>query len=308
MTSAGRAPTMVGARYLGVADEVAVGELGALRVAGRAGGVEDHRGVLVVTLHDLVIRGDRGQQIGEAAPVHDDGFRLGLFGAAAGLVRERMPGEHQPGPGVAQIIGDLPRLEQRVHRDDHAAGAEHPVVHHGDLGDVRPHDPHPVARFETAFVQQPGDLGARLVQGPVGHRGVVHPHGHPSGVGPGRVRQILGQVRHGFIVRPAAQAVVGPRYQACPRALVRRHNRCASGPRNRAHPRVASTLSASPPRLSVMDKPPVRQAGAFQIGFSVAHLRYFADLTRTYAIERTGPLLRVPPGCPQDRLHRRSPT
>ena len=39
---------------------------------------------------------------------------------------------------------------------------------------------------------------------------------------------------------------------------------------------------------------PVRQAGAFQIGFSIAHLRYFADLVRTYAFERTGPLLKVP--------------
>ena len=39
---------------------------------------------------------------------------------------------------------------------------------------------------------------------------------------------------------------------------------------------------------------PVRQAGAFQIGFSIAHLRYFAGLARTYAFERTGPLLRVP--------------
>ena len=39
---------------------------------------------------------------------------------------------------------------------------------------------------------------------------------------------------------------------------------------------------------------PVRQAGAFQIGFSIAHLRYFADLASTYAFERTGPLLKVP--------------
>jgi acyl-CoA reductase-like NAD-dependent aldehyde dehydrogenase len=39
---------------------------------------------------------------------------------------------------------------------------------------------------------------------------------------------------------------------------------------------------------------PVRQAGAFQIGFSIAHLRYFADLARSYAFERTGPLLKVP--------------
>jgi acyl-CoA reductase-like NAD-dependent aldehyde dehydrogenase len=39
---------------------------------------------------------------------------------------------------------------------------------------------------------------------------------------------------------------------------------------------------------------PIRQATAFQIGFSIAHLRYFAGLARTYAFEHTGPLLRVP--------------
>ncbi|MGO9221305.1 MAG: aldehyde dehydrogenase family protein [Streptosporangiaceae bacterium] len=39
---------------------------------------------------------------------------------------------------------------------------------------------------------------------------------------------------------------------------------------------------------------PVRQAGAFQIGFSIAHLRYFAGQARSYAFERSGPLLRAP--------------
>jgi aldehyde dehydrogenase (NAD+) len=39
---------------------------------------------------------------------------------------------------------------------------------------------------------------------------------------------------------------------------------------------------------------PVRQAGAFQIGFAIAHLRYFADQARSYAFERSGPLLKVP--------------
>jgi acyl-CoA reductase-like NAD-dependent aldehyde dehydrogenase len=39
---------------------------------------------------------------------------------------------------------------------------------------------------------------------------------------------------------------------------------------------------------------PVRQAGAFQIGFSIAHLRYFAGQARSYAFEHTGPLLKVP--------------
>jgi acyl-CoA reductase-like NAD-dependent aldehyde dehydrogenase len=39
---------------------------------------------------------------------------------------------------------------------------------------------------------------------------------------------------------------------------------------------------------------PVRQAGAFQIGFSIGHLRYFAGQARSYAFEQPGPLLQVP--------------
>ena len=38
----------------------------------------------------------------------------------------------------------------------------------------------------------------------------------------------------------------------------------------------------------------LRQAGAFQIGFALAHLRYFADQARSYGFERPGPLLRAP--------------
>jgi acyl-CoA reductase-like NAD-dependent aldehyde dehydrogenase len=38
----------------------------------------------------------------------------------------------------------------------------------------------------------------------------------------------------------------------------------------------------------------LRQAGTFQLGFSVAHLHYFAELARTYDFERPGPPLKVP--------------
>ena len=61
---------------------------------------------------------------------------------------------------------------------------------------------------------------------------------------------------------------------------------------------IADRLSERIDDLAVLEAlengAPVRQAGAFQIGFSIAHLRYFADLARTYAFERPGPLLRVP--------------
>src|SRR6516162_8522527 len=54
-----------------------------------------------------------------------------------------------------------------------------------------------------------------------------------------------------LIVRPQPQAVVGPRYQAGPPALVRRHSLCAGGPRERfilmlpaRYPRVRAGLAS----------------------------------------------------------------
>jgi acyl-CoA reductase-like NAD-dependent aldehyde dehydrogenase len=61
---------------------------------------------------------------------------------------------------------------------------------------------------------------------------------------------------------------------------------------------IAGRLGEAVNELAVLEAQengaPVRQAGAFQIGFSIAHLHYFADLARSYAFERTGPLLRMP--------------
>src|SRR5580698_4280018 len=61
---------------------------------------------------------------------------------------------------------------------------------------------------------------------------------------------------------------------------------------------IADRLGERIDELAVLDAQengaPVRQAGAFQIGFSIAHLRYFAGQARSYAFERTGPLLQVP--------------
>lgn len=38
----------------------------------------------------------------------------------------------------------------------------------------------------------------------------------------------------------------------------------------------------------------VRQALAFHVGYAISHLQYFADLTRTYAFEHSGPMLAYP--------------
>ena len=61
---------------------------------------------------------------------------------------------------------------------------------------------------------------------------------------------------------------------------------------------IADRLTERADDLAVLEAlengAPVRQAGAFQIGFSIAHLRYFAGQARSYGFERTGPLLRTP--------------
>jgi acyl-CoA reductase-like NAD-dependent aldehyde dehydrogenase len=61
---------------------------------------------------------------------------------------------------------------------------------------------------------------------------------------------------------------------------------------------IADRLTAQIGDLAVLEAQengaPLRQAGAFQIGFSIAHLQYFASQARSYAFERSGPLLKVP--------------
>src|SRR5580692_1211391 len=50
--------------------------LRATRMAGRAGGVEDHRGVFVIPIGDLVVGGGGREQLREADRVHHDDFGL----------------------------------------------------------------------------------------------------------------------------------------------------------------------------------------------------------------------------------------
>jgi acyl-CoA reductase-like NAD-dependent aldehyde dehydrogenase len=38
----------------------------------------------------------------------------------------------------------------------------------------------------------------------------------------------------------------------------------------------------------------VRAAGAFLIGYAIAHLKHFASVARSYAFETTGPLIEAP--------------
>jgi hypothetical protein len=93
-------------------------------------------------------------------------------------------------------VGDLARLEQRVHRDDRAAGAQHAVVEDRELRHVRQHDADRVARPQAARAQPPGGPGAEVVELRVGQDRVVEPDGGAVRVHLRGLAQVKGQVGH----------------------------------------------------------------------------------------------------------------
>ena len=137
-------------RDVGVAGEVVVGQLGALRAAGGARGVEDHRRVVVGDLGEALDRRQRLQRRGEGRRLDLDQLGAGVGGAVAGLAAEPVPGKQQLRAGVVEVVGDLAPLQQDVHRDDDPPGSQHAVVGDGELGHVRQHHPDPVAGLEPA--------------------------------------------------------------------------------------------------------------------------------------------------------------
>ena len=125
----------------------------------------------------------RREQASERLGLDDDALgpdlgRALLSGGSANCV----PGEDQLGLGVAEVERDLALLEQHVHRHDDAAGAEHAVVGDRELGDVREHDPDPVAGLDAALLQQSGNAGAGVVELGVGEHLMVEAQGCPLAV------------------------------------------------------------------------------------------------------------------------------
>ena len=104
---------------VGVAGEVEVGQLGALRLAGRARGVEDHRGVVLGGLGQARRRLERSPAVAAKAA---GSTSISSAPASAAPSRassaEAVPGEQQLGAGVLEVEGDLAPLQQHVHRHD----------------------------------------------------------------------------------------------------------------------------------------------------------------------------------------------
>src|SRR6185436_2195288 len=99
---------------VGVAEEVCVSQLRALRLAGRTGGVEDDRGVVLGRVGELrsgalslVYRGQRRtgsrEQGGERGGLDLDELRAGISGSLSRFFGEPVPGEQQLCPRVLQV-------------------------------------------------------------------------------------------------------------------------------------------------------------------------------------------------------------
>ena len=104
------------------------------------------------------------EQLLELARLDHDALGAGLLRAGLRVVGEALPGEHQLGPGVAEVEGDLAALEQHVHRHHDAAGSQHAVVTDAEVRDVRKHDSDAVARLEPTVCQHGRKTGAALVE------------------------------------------------------------------------------------------------------------------------------------------------
>ena len=76
-----------------------MGELGALRRAGRARGVEDDRGVVAGAVGDLAERIGRGERLLELAGRDDHAVRARGRGTGPRVVREPVPGEQTAASG-----------------------------------------------------------------------------------------------------------------------------------------------------------------------------------------------------------------
>ena len=170
-----------------------MGQFGTL---GRAGGtrrVQDDRGVRPGPVDGT---GHRRRTVVEVR-ADDEAVGAGLSGTERGGFGAPRRGEDEAGLRVAEVVGDLALLQQRVHRYHDGTGAQDAVVDDRELGDVGQHDRDPVTRAHLALAQQSGDPGAALVEVRIGQHGVVEPDGRAVRVRPGGADEIVGEVHGG---------------------------------------------------------------------------------------------------------------
>ncbi|MCU0283733.1 MAG: hypothetical protein MUD13_07530 [Candidatus Nanopelagicales bacterium] len=177
---------------LGVAGHVRVAELGALRAARGPRRVEHDGGVLVVTVdqRDRLVRHHGAEELRRH---HADELRARLRRALAGLLGDAVPGEEDARLRVAQHVGELAGLVERVDRHDDPAGPEDAVVDDRHVRDVRQRHRHPVARRDAEGLQPARHPGRALGEHAVGDDRVVEDDRGLGGVRLGAAGEVGGR-------------------------------------------------------------------------------------------------------------------
>ena len=152
-------------------------------LAGGAGGVEDHGGV---------VAGAVGQRRGRARAAmtscsNSPGFTRthsapASLAPASAASAKSCQANSSFAPGVLEVEAHLALLQQHVHRHHHAAGAQDPVVDDREVGDVREHQPDAVAGPSPFAFSRPAMRALALVEQRVGQLHVVELEGRAVAV------------------------------------------------------------------------------------------------------------------------------
>ena len=185
-------------------EQLEVGELGALGPAGRAAGVQQHRGV--VRAQRLDVAGVLGQVqvvegLGALGPVVGTRQGHGVGAHAAHRLRRlrrflahRRERDEDLGVAVAEVVLDLGQPQERVERHHHQARLHDAEVGEHELGQVGQLHGHLVAGLEVEGEEAGGHPARQLVDLLVGQRDVPHVDEGLVGGGLGRLPQHRRQV------------------------------------------------------------------------------------------------------------------
>ena len=137
----------------------------------------------------------------QAGVVDNPALSAHFVGAGAGLVGEAGCPEQRLGAAVGQVVGHLPRLEQRVHRDRDGAAIDDPVERDGECGRIGQHHADPVPRFDSGLLEQRRHPGGRRVELSEGELQVVATQRNAIGVALCGCEEIGAQAGHGVPLR-----------------------------------------------------------------------------------------------------------
>ena len=130
-----------------------MGELGTLGLAGGPRGVQDHRGRIASLLGNLLQWLGLCQLSVELTGNSDDRLGPRQTRRLCGFLGKEREDHCDLGAAVVPDVGDLARLEQRIHRDGDRPDPQDRVVDNREVDDVRHDHRDPITGLHTAITE-----------------------------------------------------------------------------------------------------------------------------------------------------------